>query len=550
MTRFQTEVPIYGHTSTLLDTGEVIVVGGWPWTANAASRNATLVLNPPPRMAWFTRQWKGNVPRERHFHSAASSSDGRRLVVYGGWRGSQCLSDVVSLDSRTGVWTRLSRDNRSESVVECRAGHSAVLISNTQMLVFGGMAQNGKSTGQFVLYQLTDTTYRTELIKAPNAPTARSFHGTVLNGNTLFIFGGSIDSVNPLSDGRLYMFNTVLRTWTSEVVPINGPTDDIYRRRPLLKSGVFGHVMQLVDGDIIIQGGYTFKRFNNHVLRYSISRRQWSRIDNEEDVAEDDDAESFDRKPKSPSDAPAPIPARSAASFVQNGLLFIIGGMTESGASSDIGIYDGENVQPGWTNAQIESVEASVSDGKTTLIFIGWGLNADVIDITLNDAYGCLVTSQSNDRISCITSDITRGSLRAKIEGLNSQLFKLFSVQSETCIGVCEVVPTTTPPFSVPTLTTRSSWMMTTPQATGSGSDATSNNSNATAQGGLDGSNRSTGALVTAIYVSGGVVGLGLVAGTSLFLLRRQRRVVIDPEISTKTIVLDHEDDFEVAPKE
>ena len=85
------------------------------------------------RMAWETRDSRGNPPLRRYWHTATLV--GGSIVIAGGYTGTRSLSDVHLLDTEAMAWS----SPPLSSPLPPLACHSATLVGG-RLYLFGGMA--------------------------------------------------------------------------------------------------------------------------------------------------------------------------------------------------------------------------------------------------------------------------------------------------------------------------------------------------------------------------------------------------------------------------
>jgi hypothetical protein len=198
------------HTATLLATGKVLVAGGFDhfppfgsWGNNAAE------LYDPTTGIWSNT---GFLNTPRGFHTATLLQDGNVLVVGGSnlrclfdpdciaFDGSNTLSSVELYDSAQEIWSAI--DGLSTS----RALHSATLLPNANVLVVGGLHVvnvNGQTSALYdsELYHPATRTWS----DTGRLNTGRYLHtATLLSPGNVLIAGGSGDSDSYLNTAQLY----------------------------------------------------------------------------------------------------------------------------------------------------------------------------------------------------------------------------------------------------------------------------------------------------------------------------------------------------------
>jgi len=114
----------YGHTSTLLPNGKVLIAGGWYADQHAELYDATTGTFS------VTGTMNGG---HRNGHFAVLLPNGKVLVGGGQWPGTAYSSTVELYDPATGLWTLTGSMNQNRG-----NGPAATLLPNGKVLVAGG----------------------------------------------------------------------------------------------------------------------------------------------------------------------------------------------------------------------------------------------------------------------------------------------------------------------------------------------------------------------------------------------------------------------------
>jgi len=235
-------LPRASHTATLLPNGKVLVAGGigitrdpnqFVWVSSAE-------LYDPVAGTWSLT---GNLNVARSDHSATLLPDGKVLVAGGGNTGFSFQSQTELYDPTTGTWSVTGNLNMG------RVGHTATLLPNGKVLFAGGTA------GDFSFHNLSSS----ELYD-PNTGTwsltgslnvARfGLTATLLpNGNVLVTGGESQDFGVINNSAELY--NPTTGTWS-------------YTGSP--STGRVSHTATLLpNGQVLVAGGLYYVPDNNMV---------------------------------------------------------------------------------------------------------------------------------------------------------------------------------------------------------------------------------------------------------------------------------------------
>jgi N-acetylneuraminic acid mutarotase len=195
------------HTSTVLDDGTVLVVGGH---GNFGVRTKAVDLYDPIANTWSV---KATMSAARVYHTATKLNDGRVLVAGGqvtttGSSGIATNSAII-YDPVANTWIPTTGNLNT-----ARLNHKAVLLSGGRVMIMGGVDSSGNTLSSVeIWYPATDTwTTFTHMMYVRNNHTA-----TVLqNGNVLVVGGGT---TNALINAEVY--DPTLDTWTVIAAPLN-----------------------------------------------------------------------------------------------------------------------------------------------------------------------------------------------------------------------------------------------------------------------------------------------------------------------------------------
>ncbi|CAG8462717.1 10399_t:CDS:2 [Dentiscutata erythropus] len=211
--------PRYGHTATLINDTIYFVGGktnGDRFTVDFISLNLsnTFLLNIPP---WLEQDSTG-MPLTYDHSAVAGGLNYTKIVVFGGGVGDPASAAMPSLtvyDPILKFWNRLT----ISSTPIRRFKHSAAILSNQNMLIYGG--EVGSETGSqtsFVEYDFWS--FNTISLSAwqglpslANSPGMRERHTTSVIGNKMIILGGT-DGKSLISMSLIYVFDSVAVNWT------------------------------------------------------------------------------------------------------------------------------------------------------------------------------------------------------------------------------------------------------------------------------------------------------------------------------------------------
>lgn len=231
----------YGHTSTLLSSGKVLVAGG----SDSASL-ASAELYDPATNAWSAA---GSLATARVYHTATLLPSGKVLVT-GGRDGGSIVASAELYDPATDAWTSAG------TMPATRYGHTATLLPSGKVLVVGGSGSLVRANAD-----LYDPATNTWSVAAPlNA--ARYLHTATLlpSGKVLVTAGRDITgALSPSAE----LYDPATDTWSMA----GTPTGSRYSHTATL----------LPSGKVLIVGGQnTPSSLNASAELYDPTTNAWS----------------------------------------------------------------------------------------------------------------------------------------------------------------------------------------------------------------------------------------------------------------------------------
>jgi hypothetical protein len=187
----------YGHTTTLLPSGEVLVAGG---TGSDGSYLGSAELYDPATGSWSST---GNLSKKRSDHTATLLPSGKVLVA-GGNNTDGVLSSADLYDPATGTWTPTG------SLATKRWGHTATLLPSAKVLVAGGFNQGSLSSAE--LYDPATGSWSS----TGSLATKRSGHtATLLPSGKVLVAGGFPVSLAAFAE----LYDPVTGLWSATGSP-------------------------------------------------------------------------------------------------------------------------------------------------------------------------------------------------------------------------------------------------------------------------------------------------------------------------------------------
>lgn len=150
------------------------------------------------------------------------------------------LGDFVTLDTNS---SDSSMQKRNPQNLPCaRYGHSLVSTNDSQLLVFGGIDRNKKFLGDFYICACySNFFYNWKRIDDPKAPSARSFHSSVvMNGRYMILYGGIFEK-KVLGD--VAIFDIENKKWITPTLK-----GDLIVPRYMHRAVMYGNWMIVIGG--------------------------------------------------------------------------------------------------------------------------------------------------------------------------------------------------------------------------------------------------------------------------------------------------------------
>jgi hypothetical protein len=195
--------PLCRHSAVLLDD-VMYVFGG---SDGQEEFNTTLAISLRTRAVREIAAASRSLPPPLDSHSACAytSSQGRFMVVFGGFCVGERTNGLFLLNLDTETWQRVDAGPGPEP----RSNHSAVVFREN-MYVFGGTNDEGEKLND--LWKLGLNTLRWEKIQATgDVPSGRSGHSAVVYTDLMIVFGGMKDITKETND--MYSYSLTEHTW-------------------------------------------------------------------------------------------------------------------------------------------------------------------------------------------------------------------------------------------------------------------------------------------------------------------------------------------------
>ena len=242
------EIPPLGPTARDASTGiydpirhRFLAFGGYDI---ARYRNDVWQLPLGGAAKWTRLIVAGEAPAGRSRASAIYDAAHDRMVIFGGWNGSQQFGDVWALSlGGSPTWNRVVPAGEGPSP---RSGHTATYdAANDRMLVFGGTDGTRVQNDVWGL-SLGSTAQWSALLPLSEEPTPRHFHSAIYDAvrDRMVVFAG--DDFGPIFAGDAWALSlSPAQAWTRLPVRNDGP------------RGIIGHsaVYDVAHDRMIVYGG-------------------------------------------------------------------------------------------------------------------------------------------------------------------------------------------------------------------------------------------------------------------------------------------------------
>jgi N-acetylneuraminic acid mutarotase len=188
----------FSHTTTLLPSGALLAAGGG--STGTLDRSETY---DPAVGSWSpTNPLPTSDSQNRASASATLLANGTVLIA-GGFDGTSYLSNAVIFNPASGNWTTTG------SLTTARASHTATLLPSGLVLVAGGVGSTG-AVSSAEMYDPSSGTWST----AGNMSSARAGHAAALFSNGVVVVSGGQDS-NGAALKTAEVFNPTTNKWST-----------------------------------------------------------------------------------------------------------------------------------------------------------------------------------------------------------------------------------------------------------------------------------------------------------------------------------------------
>ncbi|MBN2499334.1 MAG: Ig-like domain repeat protein [Anaerolineales bacterium] len=285
------------HTATLLSDGRVLVVGG---AVTETQLLSSAEIYDPTMNSWTP---VASMNAGRFFHSATLLNDGRVLVIGGNQTYDACYSSAEIYNPGTNTWS--SVDPMSTE----RCYHSATLLNDSTVLVVGGYDSDNTTLATAELFDPTTETW----VATGTLNVTRSSHSaTLLLDGTVLVAGGTYNSSDGTATAEIYdpvsgawaltgEMNDDRYTYTASLldnglvvvaggystssgenildkVEVFDPAAGTWRETAELSVVRMIHQAVVLDGELLVIGGYSDPYITNTAELFDVSTETWSII--------------------------------------------------------------------------------------------------------------------------------------------------------------------------------------------------------------------------------------------------------------------------------
>ena len=198
---------------------------------------------------WMPQVTSGDAPSYRCGAGAAVYEDTMYLMC-GASRGmnyQDYSNDIHALDLNSWTWTKLNPKGSPPT----RCGYLSTWLHNGKIYGFGGEISEDpqECTNQLFCYNISSNGWEWPCTRG-KIPSSRSFHSTIICGDTALLFGGAQNTVQDVMND-LHILDMVKMTWTQVHPSLEGKAAEGF---PEPRAG---HSMTLASSNAaVLFGGY------------------------------------------------------------------------------------------------------------------------------------------------------------------------------------------------------------------------------------------------------------------------------------------------------
>ncbi|XP_061703522.1 rab9 effector protein with kelch motifs isoform X2 [Syngnathoides biaculeatus] len=274
----------------------------------------------PKQGIWYSLVPSGRSPSVSVGHTCTYWPDEGghgRIFIVGGANPGGSFSHTHAINLEYLKWDTLPWEGLKARYEHC----TLVPGSPPQSLwVFGGAEQSGNHNCIQKINVAESKAHWENVTVSGEPPSPRTYHtNSACVGSSLYVFSGGEVGASPVSDQKLYIFDTVSSTWAQP------------ETQGTLPPVRHGHVIVAAGLKIYIHGGMANDAFLDDMYSLDLSNMTWELVQPEGVV-------------------PPGVAAHSAMALGNN--IYILGGLTADGASNDMYTFNIE--KKSWTQMKFE----------------------------------------------------------------------------------------------------------------------------------------------------------------------------------------------------
>lgn len=245
----------------------------------------------PYSVSWKSLNVESSRPGKRGGHQLVLDTKNSLMYLYGGWNGSEDLSDLWVFDMKTNQWALIHENSELVGGPSARACHKMIFDThNSQIFMIGKYIENSsrvkdKLKSDFYLY---DTETRTWLLicddtKSVGGPDLIYDHQIAIDSlkRTIYVFGGRIltaSNTDELSSDQfysgLYAYHISDNVWTLLLVDCAHPTAATPEVNSIKSRITHSMLFHDKNRKLYIFGGQRGKEYMSDFITYDVDTQE------------------------------------------------------------------------------------------------------------------------------------------------------------------------------------------------------------------------------------------------------------------------------------
>lgn len=258
------------HAASVLSEDRMVVFGGLT-LENGKEKylNDTWIFD-NTLLKWRELSTTGTAPKGRVHCTINCLTDENKIILFGGFDGTDFLNDMWELDLQTSVWANI----KSTGCPSPRAGHSTSIFSGSlgaTLILFGGRGEVSYHNDLYLL-DLKKYTWIKPLTSGDGGP-PRAYSGAAVEGKNLYIVGGeifykSLETREMFAD--IYTLHSVSMRWNKTYV--YDSKDHVNLSPRVYSTTTFYNNCIYVFGGLLKDETY-----DGHLYCYHLEKGSWSK---------------------------------------------------------------------------------------------------------------------------------------------------------------------------------------------------------------------------------------------------------------------------------